>query len=26
MAFGVGIVLSVLGVLVMRIMRNRGVA
>jgi len=26
MAFGVGIVLSVLGVLVMRIMRNRGIA
>ena len=26
MAFGVGIVLSVLGVLIMRIMRNRGVA
>ncbi len=26
MAFGVGIVLSVLGVLVMRIMRNRGFA
>jgi hypothetical protein len=26
MAFGVGIVLSVLGVLAMRIMRNRGVA
>ena len=26
MAFGVGIVLSVLGVLVMRIMRNHGVA
>ncbi len=26
MAFGVGIALSVLGVLIMRIMRNRGVA
>jgi len=26
MAFGVGIVLSVLGVLIMRIMRNRGIA
>jgi hypothetical protein len=26
MAFGLGIVLSVLGVLIMRIMRNRGVA
>lgn len=26
MAFGVGIVLSILGVLIMRIMRNRGVA
>jgi len=26
MAFGTGIVLSVLGVLVMRIMRNRGIA
>lgn len=26
MAFGIGIFLSVLGVLVMRIMRNRGVA
>ncbi len=26
MAFGVGIVLSVMGVLIMRIMRNRGVA
>lgn len=26
MAFGIGIVLSVLGVLVMRIMRNRGIA
>lgn len=26
MAFGAGIILSVLGVLVMRIMRNRGIA
>lgn len=26
MAFGVGIVLSILGVMIMRIMRNRGVA
>jgi len=26
MAFGVGIVISILGVLIMRIMRNRGVA
>lgn len=26
MAFGIGIVLSVLGVIIMRIMRNRGVA
>ena len=26
MAFGVGIVLSVMGVLIMRIMRNRGIA
>lgn len=26
MAFGVGIVLSILGVLIMRIMRNRGIA
>ena len=26
MAFGIGIVLSVMGVIIMRIMRNRGVA
>lgn len=26
MAFGVGIIISVLGVLIMRIMRNRGIA
>ncbi len=26
MAFGLGIVLSILGVLIMRIMRNRGIA